>query len=166
MFIFHWLIRNINNSGQDDIMVLLFYNHSHNCKTFSESIDHSNSMLTNMRFETLSEKYTMCTDQRCLSLAPETWPREPWIYEPHGFINYEYHYILITHHNGQWRGSLLGLYICAWTNAWANNRNNGDLRRHRAYHDIAVMSTCMSTISHIFLWDVISPLCSNFRLLV
>ena len=29
--------------------------------------------------------------------------------------------------------------ICAWTNGWANNRDAGDLRRHRARCDVTVM---------------------------
>ena len=28
--------------------------------------------------------------------------------------------------------------ICAWKNGWANNRDSGDLRRHRA-HDVTIM---------------------------
>ena len=39
----------------------------------------------------------------------------------------------------QWRGALWFSLICAWTNAWANNRGVGDLRRHRAHYDITLM---------------------------
>ena len=31
------------------------------------------------------------------------------------------------------------LFICAWINGWANNRDAGDLRRHRADYDVTVM---------------------------
>ena len=31
------------------------------------------------------------------------------------------------------------LLICAWTNGWANYRDAGDLRRHRAHYDVNVM---------------------------
>ena len=41
---------------------------------------------------------------------------------------------------GQWRGSLMLSLICAWTNGWVNNRDAGDLRRHRAHYDVNVMS--------------------------
>ena len=34
---------------------------------------------------------------------------------------------------------LLFCLICAWTNGWVNNRDAGDLRRHRAHYDITVM---------------------------
>ena len=29
----------------------------------------------------------------------------------------------------------------AWTNGWANNRDAGDLRRHRAHHDVTVIES-------------------------
>ena len=29
--------------------------------------------------------------------------------------------------------------ICAWINGWVNNRETGDLRRHRAHYDVIVM---------------------------
>ena len=32
--------------------------------------------------------------------------------------------------------------ICAWTNGWANNRDAGDLRHHRAHYDVSVMNWC------------------------
>ena len=31
-------------------------------------------------------------------------------------------------------------FICAWTNRWVNNGDAGDLRCHRANHDVTVMS--------------------------
>ena len=42
-------------------------------------------------------------------------------------------------HKGQWRGALMFSLICAWMNACVNNREAGDLRRHRAHYDIIVM---------------------------
>ena len=38
-------------------------------------------------------------------------------------------------HKGQWRGALMFSLICAWINGWVNNREAGDLRRHRAHFD-------------------------------
>ena len=35
-------------------------------------------------------------------------------------------------HKGQWHGALLFSSICAWIYGWVNNREAGDLRRHRA----------------------------------
>ena len=40
-----------------------------------------------------------------------------------------------------------------WTNGWVNNRDAGDLRRHRAHYDVIVMNTIMST--HWSLGDVV-----------
>ena len=39
----------------------------------------------------------------------------------------------------QWRGSLMCSLICAWTNAWINNQDDGYLRRHRAHYEVTVM---------------------------
>ena len=41
----------------------------------------------------------------------------------------------------QWRGALMFSLICAWINGWANNREAGDLRRHRAHYDVIVMAS-------------------------
>ena len=38
---------------------------------------------------------------------------------------------------GQW--TLMFSLICAWTSCWANTRDAGDLRRHRAHFDVTVM---------------------------
>ena len=40
---------------------------------------------------------------------------------------------------GQWRGALMLSLICDWTNGWVNNRNAGELGRHRAHYDATVM---------------------------
>ena len=42
-------------------------------------------------------------------------------------------------HKGQWRGALMFSLICIGTNDWVNNRDAGDLRRHRAHYDAIVM---------------------------
>ena len=42
-------------------------------------------------------------------------------------------------HKGQWRGALMFSLICAWINGLINNREAGDLRRHRAHYDVIVM---------------------------
>ena len=42
-------------------------------------------------------------------------------------------------HKGQWCGALVFPLTCAWINGWANNREPGDLRRHRVHHDVTVM---------------------------
>ena len=42
-------------------------------------------------------------------------------------------------HKGQWRGALKFSLICARINGWVNNREVGDLRRHKAHCDVIVM---------------------------
>ena len=52
-------------------------------------------------------------------------------------------------HKGQWRGALVFSLICARKNGWVNNRETGDLRRHRDHYDVTVMSrycVCMCTL--------------------
>ena len=45
-------------------------------------------------------------------------------------------------HKGQWRGALMFSLNCARINGWANNREAGDLRHHRAHYDVIVMHFC------------------------
>ena len=47
-------------------------------------------------------------------------------------------------HKGQWRGALMFSLICTWINAWVNNPEAGDLRRHRAHYDVIAMMTWFS----------------------
>ena len=42
-------------------------------------------------------------------------------------------------HKGQWHGALMLTLICAWINVWVNNREAGDLRRHRTRLYVTVM---------------------------
>ena len=42
-------------------------------------------------------------------------------------------------HKGQWRGALMFSSICPRINGWVNNREAGDLRRHRGHYDGSVM---------------------------
>ena len=42
-------------------------------------------------------------------------------------------------HKGQWRGALVFSLICTWINGWVNNREAGDLRRHRGHYDVNEM---------------------------
>ena len=43
-----------------------------------------------------------------------------------------------SRHKGQWRGALMFSLICVWINDWVNNREVGNLRRHRAHCDVIV----------------------------
>ena len=53
-------------------------------------------------------------------------------------------------HKGQWRGALMFSLICAWINGWVNNREAGDLRRHRAHYGVTVMNISWGVLrSHV-----------------
>ena len=61
-------------------------------------------------------------------------------------------------HKSQWRGALM--FCLIWINGWVNNRDAGDLRRHRAHYDITVMAkrgpiifAKLLTTSYIRLWE-------------
>ena len=60
---------------------------------------------------------------------PRYWPFARWIHRSP--VN--------SPHKGQWREALMFSLICVWINGWVNNRQAGDLRRHRAHYDVIVM---------------------------
>ena len=41
-------------------------------------------------------------------------------------------------HKGQWCEAFAISLICVWPNVWVNNRNAGNLRRHRAHYDVTM----------------------------
>ena len=47
---------------------------------------------------------------------------------------------------GKWRGAMMFSLICSWTNNWANNRDAGDLRRHRTDYDVIEMVQCRAIL--------------------
>ena len=53
-----------------------------------------------------------------------------------------------SQHKGQWCRTLMFSLICARINCWVNNREAGDLRRHRAHYDVIVMVMCCC-----FVWE-------------
>ena len=61
---------------------------------------------------------------------PRYWPFVRWIHRSP--VN--------SPHIGQWRGALMLSFICAWRNGWVNDREAGDIGRHRAHYDVTVMS--------------------------
>ena len=59
----------------------------------------------------------------------------------------------------QWRGALMYSLICACINGWVNNREAGDLRRHRTHYDVSViLNVPMITSWHGNTFHVIVPL--------
>ena len=57
-------------------------------------------------------------------------------------------------HKGQWRGALMFSVICAWINNWVNNREAGDLRRHRGLYDVNVMDLAEGSPEHLSITSV------------
>ena len=55
-------------------------------------------------------------------------------------------------HKGQWRWALMFSLICTWINRWVNNREAGDLRRHRAHYDVIVLPHYTAPYCRIYLW--------------
>ena len=46
-----------------------------------------------------------------------------------------------SQHKGQWRGAFMFSLICTWINGSVNNREAGDLSRHRIHYDVTVMGS-------------------------
>ena len=63
---------------------------------------------------------------------------------------------------GQWREALMFSLIYAWINGCVDNREAGDLRRHRAHYGVNVMKVC-----HVIDWGLAlcfqSPCCDIFK---
>ena len=58
-------------------------------------------------------------------------------------------------HKGQWHRALMFSLFCSWTNGWANNRDAGDLRCHRAHYDAIVMSLLSNlNYDHFLRWVI------------
>ena len=53
-------------------------------------------------------------------------------------------------HKGQRRRALMFSLIYAWTNGWVNNRETGDLKRHRAHYDVIVIFAGNSSVTGEF----------------
>ena len=58
-------------------------------------------------------------------------------------------------HKGQGREALMLSLICAQINGWVNNREVGDLRRHRTNYDVTVMSLNISSSHNVVLYCLV-----------
>ena len=63
-------------------------------------------------------------------------------------------------HKGQWRGALMFSLFCAWTNAWVNNRDAGDLKGHLAHVGVTVMLRIL--VLMVMVDNSILPVCYFF----
>ena len=52
-------------------------------------------------------------------------------------------------HKGQWCETLMFSLVCAWINGWVNDREAGNLRRHRGHDDVTVMIPTILVPCHV-----------------
>ena len=79
-------------------------------------------------------------------LADNTW----WRHQMEAFFAL----LAICAGNSSVTGALMFFLICAWTNGWVNNREAGDLRRHRAHYDVTVMTNGYVTdLRFVVMWS-------------
>ena len=78
------------------------------------------------------------------SVAHSTWiPHDDVIKRKHfpcywPFVRGTHRSPVDSPHKGKWRGALVFSLICASRIGWANNRDAGDLRRHRTHYNVTV----------------------------
>ena len=75
---------------------------------------------------------------------PRYWPFARGIHRSHfprnwPFVRGIHRSPVNSPHKGQWRWALMFPLIYAWMHGCANNREAGDLRRHRAHYDVTAM---------------------------
>ena len=71
-----------------------------------------------------------------------------WYIMP-GWYDYAiYHSHSVVYYDG-WRGALMFSLICAWTHVWADHRDAGNLRRHRAHYDVTALGIPLYCMIHV-----------------
>ena len=87
-----------------------------------------------------------------------------WKYYPHywPFAKGIHRWPVDSPHKDQWRGTVMCSLICAWANRWANNRDAGDLRTHRAHDDVTVMQAVTLLVSSS--WSPTADLCDKLHI--
>ena len=88
------------------------------------------------RWRSILEKTSEIVCDVCLHDAVTKWKHFPR-YWP--FVRGIHRSSVYSPHKSQWRRALMFSSICAWMNAWVNNSEADDLRRHCAHYGIAVM---------------------------
>ena len=91
------------------------------------------------------------SEMRCLHVHDDVikWKRFP-CYWP--FVRGIHRSLVNSPHKGQWHWALMFSLICAWINGWVNNREAGDLRRHRAHYDLTIMLMWCRMWRHYVYW--------------
>ena len=75
----------------------------------------------------------------------------------HTIVNYDVKWKRFPHYwpfmrGIKWRGASMFSLICTWANSWVNNRDDGDLRRHRVHYDVTVLTDIYISYSRICLF--------------
>ena len=118
-------------------MVTLFVSHKMSHSHYKDcSISMSKSRLTNSDFHAWFTKLQMHKQQ--MSIIGVLW-RISWSFPRYWpFVQGIHRSPVNSPHKGQWRGALI-FCVSARINGCVNNREAGDLRRHRAHYDVTVM---------------------------
>ena len=83
-----------------------------------------------------------CNHDESLHMSKSWWYDDviKWKHFPRywSFVRGIHRYPVNSPHKDQWRGALMFSLICAWIKAWVNNREAGDLRRHRIHYGVII----------------------------
>ena len=124
-----------------------------NCDTFSHKLRHCHKM---RRSQIATSQPVMRVHDDVIKWRhfPRYWPFMQGIHQSP--VN--------SSHKGQWRGALMFSLICAWLNAWVNQRDAGDLRCHRAHYDVILMLWKMNKeVMAILIWIVKTMNVKSYR---
>ena len=111
------------------------------CKIVSW-LDHYNQNCNKVYFQEFGCANRLCKGSHDGVIKWKYFPR----YWP--FVRGIHRSLVNSAHKGQWRGALMLSLIRAWTNSWANNRDAGDLRRHRVHYDVTAMPNSSTSNEH------------------
>ena len=89
---------------------------------------------------------TVAQNLKTILITSPSWANPWWRHEKEIFPRY-WSFVRGIHrspvkspHKGQWRGALMFSLICPWRDGWANNRDAGNLRCHRAHYSVTLMA--------------------------
>ena len=123
----------------------------HSCSTaWTQSMEENNTALFALLIpcgESIGDQWNPHTKgQQCEKRSTLWWRQQMETFSASLAISAENLPVSVNSpHKGQWRTTSMFSLICAQINSWVNNREVGDLRRHRAHYDVLVMSriTCL-----------------------
>ena len=117
------------SAGSDSVSASIDERPKHNHKPSSRSSSSGQDRLARSRLASVETCYVCHDDVLKWKHFPRYWP----------FVRRTHQSPVNSPHKGQWRGALKISLICTWIKGWVNNREAGDLRRHRAHFDVTIM---------------------------